>query len=227
MSEISNGTVRKVVQDYNNILEALQRKIPSPVSVAGGAVRDTILGRDIRDVDIFLSDAHTDAAAALLRSEFGYVKVGQWVRYEQFSDPAVARATKFEKADEIIPVCLIVWRRYSPRGKISTALTLVSACAAWQGGSTSMFTTDQFKRDAEAKTFTLCRADDLPQFTYSMVRFQKLTADRYKDFTLSVPRQFEELAREHAFRKHWYIGGDGAHFGIESEALQALRPKDR
>jgi hypothetical protein len=97
--------------------------------------------------------------------------------------------------------------------------------AAWEGGDL-VFTSDQFKRDAEAKTFTLYRADNRGQFTYSMSRFRKLTADRYKDFTLAVPDQFEELLREHDFRQRWYRDG-GAHFGIEIESPQILRPKSR
>src|SRR5262245_54600161 len=95
------------VQHYDNVLEALQRAIPGSVHIAGGAVRDTILERPIRDIDIFLHHTGGDPAAALLRSKFGYVKVGEWVQYAHFSDPMVVRVAKFEKADESIPVCLI------------------------------------------------------------------------------------------------------------------------
>src|SRR5262249_23202561 len=101
----TNGT--RQVQYYGNILEALQRAIPGSVHIAGGAVRDTILDRPILDIDIFLPHTAGDPAAALLRTEFGYVKVGEWVQYEHFSDPMVVRVAKFEKADETIPVCLI------------------------------------------------------------------------------------------------------------------------
>src|SRR5262249_31798271 len=101
--------------------------------------------------------------------------------------------------------------------------------AAWQGGATSMITNDEFKRDVESKTFTLCRADNFAQFAYSMVRFKKLTADRYKGWELSVPTQFEELAKEHTFRKNrknWYE--EGARFGLEDfPQAQVLRPKER
>jgi Poly A polymerase head domain len=95
------------VQHYDNILEALQRAIPGSVHIAGGAVRDTILDRPIRDIDIFLHHTAGDPAAALLRTKFGYVKVGEWVQYEHFSDPMLVRVAKFEKADETIPLCLI------------------------------------------------------------------------------------------------------------------------
>ena len=71
-----NGT--RKVQYYGTILEALQRAVPSSVHIAGGAVRDTILDRPIRDVDIFLSNTDADPAAVLLRAKFGYVMVGEW-----------------------------------------------------------------------------------------------------------------------------------------------------
>jgi hypothetical protein len=51
-------------------------------------------------------------------------------------------------------------------------------------------------------------------------------ADRYKDWQLLVPSQFEALAKEHTFRKHWYTETEGAHFGVENFP-QLLRPKDR
>jgi hypothetical protein len=51
-----------------------------------------------------------------------------------------------------------------------------------------------------------------------------MTADRYSGWTLSIPEQFEELAKEHTFRKHWYKAD--AHFGFENYS-QVLRPKER
>ena len=91
---------------YDPILAAIKDLCPT-AHIGGGAVRDTLLERPIRDIDLFLDEAATDKAAALLRKDFGFVKVGEWKSYEQFSDPAVKRVAKFEKADETIPVCLI------------------------------------------------------------------------------------------------------------------------
>jgi hypothetical protein len=189
-------------------------------------VRDTILERPIRDVDIFLHEPAADEAAALLRSEFGYVKVGEWKRYAGFSDPLVERVAKFEKADETIPVCLIGLKEdLTPEDNVER-FDFGVCMAYWQGGSRSIQTTDQFKKDVEQQTFTLYRADDQPQFAYSMVRYKKLTADRYKGWSLSVPEQFEDLAKEHAFRHHWYKLYHGDHFGFENYP-QVLRPKER
>jgi hypothetical protein len=211
------------VEYYGKILEALKQIIPE-AHIAGGAVRDTILDRSIKDIDVFLPHAAGDQAAALLRTEFGYVKVGEWKQYLDFSDPMVVRVAKFEKADQTIPVCLIGLKEVlGPRDNIAR-FDFGICQAAWIGGD-SMITAGAFKRDIEGETFTLCRADDLAQYSYSMVRFEKLTADRYKNWKLVVPSQFEELAKEHFFRRHWYAES-GAHFGFENSP-QVLRPKDR
>jgi len=186
----TNGT--RQVQYYGNILEALQRALPGHPHIAGGAVRDTILERPIRDVDVFIHDDAGDAAAALLRIDFGYVKVGEWRQYEHFSDPMVVRVAKLEKAEKTIPICLIGlaqdldWKDNIARFDFGVCM------AAWSGGSDSMITANRFKRDIESQTFTLCRADNLAQFSYSMIRYKKLTADRYQGWKLSVPDQFEE-----------------------------------
>src|SRR5215472_6546405 len=94
------------VSDYATVLTTLQQIAPE-AHIAGGAVRDTILQKQICDIDVFMSDEHVEEAAALLRSACSYVKVGEWKQYLGFSDPAMTRVAKFEKADETIPICII------------------------------------------------------------------------------------------------------------------------
>src|SRR6516162_55627 len=94
------------VSDFTKVLGTLQQIAPE-AHIAGGAVRDTILQKQIHDVDVFMKEEHVDEAAALLRSACKYVKVGEWKQYLEFSDPAMTRVAKFEKADETIPICII------------------------------------------------------------------------------------------------------------------------
>jgi hypothetical protein len=214
------------IYDYGDILKTPQ-DLSSSAHIAGGAVRDTVLGRRIKDIDIFLDNAHCDEAAKILRSKFSYVKVGEWVQYECFSDPMVSRVARFEKASEVTPISLIGLAEELDAQENIRRFDFGICMAYWEGQDERMLTSDQFKRDAEGETFTLHRADDYPQFVYSMSRFGKLTADRYRDWTLSVPDRFEELAKEFAFRREWYLEGHGNHFGIEHERTQVLRPKQR
>jgi Poly A polymerase head domain len=103
----TNG-VTKNVDDVRlqNSPRHLQQIAPE-AHIAGGAVRDTILQKQLHDIDVFVSDAHVEEAAALPRSACSYVKVGEWKEYLGFSDPAMTRVAKFEKADETTPICII------------------------------------------------------------------------------------------------------------------------
>jgi Poly A polymerase head domain len=188
--------------DYTSVLATLQQIAPE-AHIAGGAVRDTILQEQIHDIDVFMKDEHVEEAAALLRSSRSYVKVGEWKEYLGFSDPAMTRVAKFEKADETTPICIIGLVPEFATPEDNMARFDFGICmAAFDGKNT--IRTAKFNQDAESQTFTLYRADNQPQFAYSMSRFEKITAGRYRDWSLVVPSEFEELVREHAFRRHWY-----------------------
>lgn len=216
-----------MLESYNSILNAIRGLCPT-AHIGGGAVRDTLLQRPIKDIDLFLDGANADEAARLMRSKFGYVKVGEWAAYEGFSDPALSRLAKFEKADESIPVCLIGLRM--PRGMQDNVRRFdFGICmAAWDGSA--IYTAPEYTADVEAKTFTLCRADNQPQYDYSWSRHQKLTADRYAGWQLVVPAEFERYAREHTFRKEWYrdfFSGEFKRRGWDAAGPQKLKPKAR
>jgi hypothetical protein len=188
--------------DYTALLATLQQIAPE-AHIAGGAVRDTILQKQIHDIDVFMKDEHAEEVAVLLRSRCGYVKVGEWKQYLGFSDPAMTRVAKFEKAAETIPVCIIGLLPHFASPKDNIARFDFGICmAAFDGKQT--LRTAKFNKDEKARTFTLCRADSQPQFDYSLSRFEKITTERYAGFSLIVPDEFEELAREHTFRRHWY-----------------------
>lgn len=210
----------KTVRDYAEILNAVRRIAPE-AHIAGGAVRDTILGKSIRDVDVFLHEWHRTQVAAMLRSEFEYVKVGEWEQYELFSDPMIAGVARFEKASEKIPVCLIALKRPLDAQENMRRFDFGICMGAWDG-SGEFITRPEFEEDRENQTFTLCRADNKEQFAYSMTRFEKLTADRYQGWTIAIPKKFEDLAKERVFRQHYYEDDLGAFVG-----KNVLRPKDR
>src|SRR5215469_15552560 len=190
------------VSDYTMVLTTLQQIAPQ-AHIAGCAVRDTILQKQIHDIDVFMSDEHIEEAAALLRSSCSYVKVGEWKQYLEFSDPAMTRVAKFEKADETIPICIIGLQSQFTSSRSNIARFDFGICMAAFDGK-QMIRATEFDQDAEAQTFTLCRADNQAQFAYSMSRFEKLTTNRYKDWSLAIPEEFEEYAKEHTFRRHWY-----------------------
>ncbi|MET4313539.1 hypothetical protein [Bradyrhizobium sp. RT4b] len=222
-----------MLEHYNPILAAIKGLDPS-AHIAGGAVRDTLLERPIRDIDLFLSVGCTYDAAKVLRSEFGFVKVGEWKSYAMFSDPAVVQVARFEKADEEIPVCLIGLSHDWMEGRKMTMQENLArfdfgvCMAGWDGHE--VYTAPQYKRDVEQKTFTLCRADDMAQLNYSMSRFEKMTADRYTGWRLVVPPEFSVMAAEYALKKTHYFDRDVEAWvprEIAGHAEQLLTPKAR
>src|SRR5262249_40710851 len=217
---IRGKTIMKTFNDYTTILAALQQVVPE-AHIAGGAVRDTLLQKQIHDVDVFMHDEHVEQAAALLRSSCSYVKVGEWKQNLQFSDPAMTRVAKFEKADETIPICIIglLPQFTSPRNNIAR-FDFGICMVAFDGKRT--IRAAEVDQDEKARTFTLCRADNRAQFAYSLSRFEKITASRYKDWSLAIPEEFEEYAKEHTFRRHWYRD-----FIKGFEGKSVLKPKER
>lgn len=218
-----------MLRNYIDIIAALQ-EISASAHIAGGAVRDTILERPIRDVDIFLADKAREAAAKLLRAKFGYVKVGEWQQYEQFSEPSIAQVAKFERADRETPVCLIgLNERMFSRG-ISMQSNIerfdFGICMAAYDGR-EQITDEAFKHDVQNKTFTLLRADNDAQFAYSMVRYKKLTKERYAGWQLAVPVKFELLVAKHELSRSWYRDSFESDVEEVRYVPQMLRPKER
>jgi hypothetical protein len=214
------------ISDYTKVLVTLQGIAPE-AHIAGGAVRDTILQKQIADIDVFMKDEHVEEAAALLRSSCGYVKVGEWTQYLEFSDPAMTRVAKFEKADETIPICVIGLLPGYATPEANIARFDFGVCMAAFDGK-QIIRTDQFDEDATDHKFTLHRADNKEQYAYSLHRFEKITAGRYKGWGLVVPSEFEDLAKEHTFRRHWYHDGD--HWCRNDKGLpdkNLLKPKER
>jgi len=209
------------VSDYTTVLITLQQIAPE-AHIAGGAVRDTLLQKQIHDVDVFMDDGHVEEAAALLRSACSYVKVGEWKQYLEFSDPAMTRVAKFEKADETIPICIIGLAPQVSSPESNIARFDFGICmAAFDGKRT--IRTAEFDQDAESRTFTLYRADNQAQFNYSMSRFEKIVAGRYTGWSLAIPDEFERLAKEHTFREHWYRDYSEGFDGGQN----LLKPKER
>jgi hypothetical protein len=209
------------VYDYVDALAELQTVAPE-THVAGGAVRDTLLKKPLHDVDVFMDDEHVEEAAKVLRSRLGFVKVGEWKQYLGFSDLAILRVAKFEKAEETIPLCVIDLKSQyaSPEANIAR-FDFGVGMAAFNGES--ILRTLEFDADVEAKTFTLCRADNSHQYAYSMSRYKKITAGRYSGWELSILNEFKQFAMEYEFGRRWYVDAYKQWFGGQN----VLRPKER
>jgi hypothetical protein len=223
---------RKRKQFRRGERRAVLQAVTGASLLLGHSIRPT---NQVRAADLVgVSPAYLNAAVAVLKAEDAgllhsvlsgntpsYVKVGEWKQYLGFSDPAMTRVAKFEKADETIPVCIIGLEPQFTTPKANIARFDFGVCmAAFDGQQT--IRADEFDQDVEAQTFTLCRADNLEQYAYSLSRFKKITAARYKGWSLVIPGEFEELTKEHTFQSFWY-----REFvkGFDGESV--LKPKER
>jgi hypothetical protein len=156
---------------------------------------------------------------------FGYVKVGEWQQYELFSEPCITRVAKFERADSEIPLSIIGLDEHKFPGGVTIPSNIgrfdFGICMAAYDGR-EQIRHPLFTHDMNSKTFTLLRADNEEQFAYSMVRYKRLTKERYAGWGLVVPVKFEPLAASLALKKGWYHDYNGP-FGY---GAQVLRPKD-
>ena len=134
-----------------------------------------------------MKDEHVEEAAALLRSQCSYVKVGEWKQYLGFSDPAMTRVAKFEKADETIPVCIIGLLPNFASPKANIARFDFGICMAAFDGKQTMRAAE-FDQDEKARTFTLCRADNQAQFAYSMSPLREDNRRALRGVVLGCPQ---------------------------------------
>ena len=212
---------------YTEIIKTI-RTIAPQAHIAGGAVRDTILDKPIHDIDVFMDDEHVEEAARLLRSRLGFVKVGEWKQYLGFSDPAMTRVAKFEKAEETIPLCIIGLKSQYMAPEDNIGRFDFGVCMAAFDGE-NVIRADEFRDDVDNQTFTLCRADNIEQFNYSMERYRKITAGRYSGWALRIPSEFKDYAMDHTFRRYWYEDHESGNYARKgfSGGENALRPKER
>jgi hypothetical protein len=183
-----------MLNHYNPMLTAIRALCPT-AHIGGGAVRDSLLGRQIKDVDVFLSDAAFGAAARLLRSEFGYAKTGGWVAGPGWvaASNGVVRSSSFERWDGDTPIQMIGLRPARDMATNCSRFDFGACMCAWNG--TTTYLAPEFERDAANRTFTLTRAPDAKSFAVSMNRFARITKGRYADWTLVVPLRFKALER--------------------------------
>jgi hypothetical protein len=195
------------VYNFSRTLIALQTAVASEARIVGGAVRDTVLKRSIHDIDIFLNAMHLDDATRLLQ-DHGYACTDNDDRYRYVGalNPAVVDVRHFGKAYERVPISLIGMQpalaAHDHVSQLDFGLNMVFF-DGWQ-----IHTSPAFDRDREAKAFTLYRADNYRQFVYSMRRYRRFTAERYRGWSLVVPMAFEALAKEYTLRREFVRVGD-------------------
>jgi hypothetical protein len=177
---------------WQRALEIIHMDFPDAV-IAGGALRDLILGREIKDIDVFAhanGNYDTPWTSAQLK--------GCMDHYLGPSKISINEA--FAKACPAITgvVCAVeIWARYTLPNPVQLILTpfpvtLRSAVARIDFGlcrvaydGKTLYRSPEFDYDAENKQFTLYRADNDRQYWRSQARWERFQA-KYEGWPMDV-----------------------------------------
>jgi hypothetical protein len=178
---------RKSVDDFSLLADLL--KIPQAhdpnAHIAGGYLRDCLLGRTPKDVDIFV---HHGAFKAINRdfinNGFDITRVIHPDRFR--SNPEICAATDYKSADGT----LINLTGLSRPMTVTDNLERFDfgICRVGFDGSKLVQHAD-FDRDTKAEEFVLRRCDNREQFFRSLSRAVRLSV-KYPEWRLVIPPKF-------------------------------------
>lgn len=168
----------EVPEVWNEILQSLQKGGIKGI-IAGGCVRDFILEKPIKDIDVFVPvgcgfDMWLPEGTVLTRKND--------LSYAPFSDGMVKYTTTIEYKGNDVQIIEVDLEEFSA-GKLMDRMDFTICQAAFhidEEGDHVFFTTGWFWRAGDDEEFRLIRADNEAQFDYSMKRFERLTAEKYK-----------------------------------------------
>lgn len=189
---------------FEEILSKLKGAGITGALIAGGACRDHILGRPVKDIDVFVpSQPNIDVKLAKAFGAFNvspiiaaeYAGAGGEVEHvyeiqEEDADPFAPHPL------EHVPVQVIV---------LAPGLDPIERakhhdfgiCQAWYIGGRVFGMTEAFHSDITWKTFTLSHCEDVAQFGRSLRRWGRFQ-ERFSGFQLSIPERFRHWEKFYA-----------------------------
>lgn len=169
------------------ILTALQAVAPD-ARIAGGAVRDWLLERPVKDIDVFVSaDASERKLAKAVMKFRPEVKRTVDGRYFQ-SDRSVVESIEYgDEAERLPPINII---RLAERHTIASNIARfdLGLCRAAFDGK-DIRTHADFRSDVRFKRLTIRKCENEKQFELSLARFVRLE-EKYPGWRFTVPDEF-------------------------------------
>lgn len=176
-------------QQAKNILSRLHADGLSSAIVAGGCVRDTVFGKPVKDIDIFVSFedwSHLWVPDVYLVDTLDReVVVENWSIYADIPDVKLVY-TIHPLANELPAQIIVMKEELSPLERLDK-LDWGFCQAAWDGEK--VVTTEHFDTDYRNQTMTLVHCEDLKEYDRSMVRAGRLK-QKYPEFGVLVPFDF-------------------------------------
>jgi len=163
---------------WRMVLSAV-RDVARDALLAGGAPRDLIMGREVRDLDIFVPAATSlpDVGRALTHLGYTYAHSAPGSATEDIIDQRVYTHST-EKPVNVISALA------APEYRLRRHFDFGLCQAAFDGRR--VITTRAFRIDASQEQFTLLQCHSLSLLTQSLVRYKKLRV-KYPTFPLVLP----------------------------------------
>lgn len=169
--------------------------------IAGGAVRDFLLNRPFKDIDVFLpagsfseptlEEIQASIVKALGPSAFvtrtNVVSYGGWL--SRHSDPSLVATITVTWRGVTVQVILLSLKPdpldvFEVLERVDFGICQCAYARKIPGheNSPEIIVTDAWIKDYQGKTFTLLRADTSDQREYSLLRYERITKGRYDDW---------------------------------------------
>ena len=172
-------------------LSALKKNTGTEALIAGGAVRDTLLGRPIKDVDVWVRGAFPAALIPWIES---VVAEGDFVSVRKVCAGDYIKHFGSEKMHVGRVLEVMVDHRYG--GDVMfNIIEMVGAtswedvvnhfdfgvCRAWLAFDGTLMFGNEFLKDACARTFTYLGKDGTDERSWN--RWERFKADKYRDWS--------------------------------------------
>ncbi|SMG43374.1 hypothetical protein [Paraburkholderia susongensis] len=188
-----------LIQQFDEALARLQA-VGVQGLIAGGAVRDHLLNRPVKDIDVFVP--HSEGIQRKLQEAFGVLHVNPLISAEY-----AGAGGEVEHVYEIN----ISSDPFDPDAGRPPLQVIVLAsgldpeerarhhdfgiCQCWYRGNGQFGQTLAFTNDLMHKRFTLSHCEDQQQFDRSMRRWARFS-ERFEGFYLYVPVEFAEYRED-------------------------------
>lgn len=183
-----------IPQQIKDVLSKLHAGgFPSAI-VAGGAIRDYIFGKPIKDIDVFVSWDDWFTLAQYCGVSFTKIldrdsAIEAWSLYLEIPD--VYCVYGVTPVDGELPVQIIVMKPGLTPVQRVDQLDFGFCQAYYDGGRKGIGITNHFAEDAQKKSITLVHCENQNGFYRSMIRYERLM-QKYQEFQLVIPQKYQQ-----------------------------------